>query len=88
MHEVWEADSPGLVRGRGVGRTGRRGGSQPEASQLLEVGASCRFDEMNKWVKDREKVPSGTRWGALVVPPGYDSDKDEASLGSMISRTE
>ena len=30
---------------------------------------------MNKWVKGREKVLSGTM-GALVVPSGYDYDYD------------
>ena len=29
--------------------------------------------EMNKWVKDRDKVLSG-KIGALVVPEGYDAD--------------
>ena len=68
MLEVWEQIRLGWYGDKGW--AGQEGGWKPANCSKMVAHA---IGEMNKWVKDREKVLSGTM-GALVVPSAFDKD--------------
>ena len=68
MHEVLEQIRPGWYGNKGG--AGQEGGWKAANCSKLVAHA---IGEINKWVKDGEKVLSGTM-GALVVPSVFDKD--------------